>query len=507
MSEEVHSIHSLSAYDDDKLQKSLELNGVESQVEIEPPYTIFNQHEKYILILILSFVGFWSTVSSPIYFPALPTLTAYFHTTPAIMNLSIVAYLLFQGIAPTVASNLADNFGKRPVIIASIIIYVASCVAISQTNVYWLLAVLRCIQAAGIAPVIAISSGVAGDVCTAADRGGFVGVVAGFQLVGNGLGGLLGAVLISSFNSWRAIFIFLAIGAGVTFIFCLFCLPETARNIVGNGSVIPKNFFNKSAMIYLPHFRRKLNNETSTISEQTAFDFWSPFRIFFKPDVFFTLFPVGMQFAAWTMVLASISTELESSAYNYSVLKVGLIYLPQGIACLLGSMVIGKVLNVYYTYRRNKYEEKYKDTIERPPFNIVKTRLDICIFPAAMMIIGLLIFGWCLQYRKNISSIIISTILIAFSSSAFISACTTMLVDLYPGKGSASTSCLNLMRCWLAALGSGVLDKMISSMGLGGCYTLVAGLCLLADLSLFYVVHSIGNRIKHSVPVSPVASD
>ncbi|KAK6460076.1 major facilitator superfamily domain-containing protein [Scheffersomyces coipomensis] len=505
----VDSEASIHNYDDDiKVQKDLELNGVESQRELEPPYTIFNQHEKYLLILILSMVGFWSTVSSPIYFPALPTLSRYFNTTPAIMNLSVVAYLLFQGIAPTLSSNLADSFGKRPLIIASILIYVASCIALSQTNVYWLLAVLRCIQAAGIAPVIAISSGVAGDVCTAVDRGGFVGVVAGFQLVGNGLGGLIGAVLISQFNTWRAIFIFLAIGAGVTLLFSLVCLPETARNLVGNGSVIPKNIINKSGMIYLPHFRKKLNNEVSTLADKNPFDFWSPFRIFFKMEVFFTLLPVGMQFAAWTMALTSISTVLEQKdGYNYSVMKVGLIYLPQGIACFFGSVVTGRALNAYYRYRRKGYEEKYQNEFERPPFNIVRTRLDICIPPAIMMIVGLVIFGWCLQYQQHIASIIISTCLISFASSAFISAATTMLVDLYPGKGSASTSCLNLMRCWLAALGSGVLDKMISGLGLGGCYTLVAGLCLIADLSLFYVLHGISKKLKKSVPNSPVATD
>ena len=158
------------------------------------------------------------------------------------MNISVVAYLIFQGIAPTISSNLADTFGRRPVILASIIVFCASCVAISQTNVYWLLAVLRCIQAAGIAAVISISSGVAGDVCTRANRGSMVGAVAGLQLVGNGIGGLVGAALISSFNSWRSIFIFLTIGGGVTFILAIFILPETSRKLVGNGSVVPKTF-------------------------------------------------------------------------------------------------------------------------------------------------------------------------------------------------------------------------------------------------------------------------
>ena len=194
-----------------ELPKELEAIQTESQHEAPPPYSIFDSKDRLILILILSSVGFWSTISSPIYFPALPTLTEYFHTTSSVMNISVVAYLVFQGIAPTVSSNLADTFGRRPVILASLIIFCASCIALSQTNVYWLLALLRCIQAAGIAPVISISSGVAGDVCTRATRGGMVGAVSGLQLVGNGIGGLVGAALITGFNTWRSIFIFLTI--------------------------------------------------------------------------------------------------------------------------------------------------------------------------------------------------------------------------------------------------------------------------------------------------------
>ena len=468
------------------------------ELKLAYPYTIFHKFEKFQLIIILSLVGFWSTVSSPIYFPALPTLTEYFNTTEDIINISVVCYLLLQGITPTISSNLADTFGRRPVILASILVFIAACIALSQTNVYWLLAVLRCIQAAGIAPVIAISSGVSGDVCTPENRGGMVGTVSGLQLLGNGLGGLLGAALISGFHTWRSIFVFLAIGGGVTFVLAFFILAETSRRIVGNGTVMPKNPIHKSMTIYLPSFQKKMTNDYVTIAHKKPFDIFGPFRIFIQKEIFLTLLPSGLHFAAWTMVLTSLSTELESSKYNYSVMHVGLIYLPQGIACLVGSMSVGRFMNWYYSRRKAAYDKQVEELPldQRPPFNQVATRLTLCVAPALLMIIGLVIFGWCIEYNRHIISIIVSTILIAFSSSVFISICTTLLVDLHPGQGSASTSCLNLMRCWLAALGVGVLDRMIDAMNLGGTYTLVAGFCLLFDLCLIYVLHSASKRIK-----------
>lgn len=84
---------------------------IEKENDEETPYSIFTSYDRLVLIVILSLIGFWSTISSPIYFPALPTLTSYFHTSSSIMNISVVAYLIFQGIAPTISSNLADTFG------------------------------------------------------------------------------------------------------------------------------------------------------------------------------------------------------------------------------------------------------------------------------------------------------------------------------------------------------------------------------------------------------------
>lgn len=479
-------------FDIDKVINSKKLKTIESHTEREPPYTIFYSHDKLLLIIVLSLVGFWSAISSPIYFPALPTVTNYFHITPSVLNISVVCYLIFQGIAPTISSNLADTFGRRPVILASIIIFCAACIAISQTNVYWLLALLRCVQAAGIAPVFSISSGVAGDICTPANRGGMVGAVSGLQLVGNGIGGLVGAALIAGFDSWRAIFIFLCIGGAVTFVFAFFVLAETSRRIVGNGSIVPKNIINRAPLIYLPHFKKRMNNAVSTLQPKGPFDILGPFKIFFEKDVFCVNLPLGMHFAAWTMVLTSLSTELESEKYNYSVMHVGLIYLPQGLACFVGSILIGRALNWYYKYRKNQYDRQMDDVPldERPPFNLAATRLTLTIIPLIFMIIGLIVFGWCIQFKQHIISIIISTILISFSASVMMAICTTMLVDFHPTQGGASASCVNLMRCWLSALGAGVLDKMIAKMNLGGTYTLIAGICILTDFCLLYVLYN-----------------
>ena len=89
--------------------------------------------------------------------------------------------------------TLSDYYGRRPVTAACLLILSLSCVglALVPTFAYWLLMVLRCLQAAGSASTIAIGNiylfaslflfsmfvgaGVIGDISSRAERGGFFG--------------------------------------------------------------------------------------------------------------------------------------------------------------------------------------------------------------------------------------------------------------------------------------------------------------------------------------------
>lgn len=455
----------------------------------QQPYTIFDGWRGYILMLLLSFAGIWSSISNSIYFPALPTLSTDFGVSSEAMNLTVVAYLVLQGLAPVFASNLADTYGRRPMVLLGFLVYIGANIGLAVTNTYWLLIFLRCVQAAGIAQIIAINSGIAGDVCVPANRGAFVGVVSGMLLVGQAFGSLIGSGLIASFG-WRSVFVFLAIGSGVTFIFLFIFLTETCRGIVGNGSIKPKNYLNVAPALYLPGYKHLITSDKTTLAARVTLDFLAPWKIMLNHTVIAVLLPVSLQYAAWNMCLTTLSISLEEEPYNYSVLHVGLMYLPQGICCLAASVVVGRVLNFYYRWSRDKYEQKYRDCDKdnRPPFNKVRVRLDMAILPIICTLFGLLLFGWMLHKKGSVVGVVIGVCFASFGSAAFISIATTMLVDLFPTRGLASTSCINLTRCLLAAAFIAALDSMEDSMGIGWVYTLMAALCLVSNALLVFVV-------------------
>ncbi|EER35629.1 predicted protein [Candida tropicalis MYA-3404] len=472
---------------------------VETDTPTDSPFTILTPTEKIWLVILISCSGIWSTLSTSIYFPALPELSHDFKISPGMTNISVVTYLIFQGLSPTIIATFADSYGRRPCLIYCLVGYCAVNIAISRVNVFWLLIVLRCIQAATISPIIAVSAGIVSDFTTKSNRGRFIGIIQGIQLIGQGFGALVGSGVISRFG-WRGVFIFLAIGSGSVMICITLIFPETNRKIVGNLSVIPKHIWNKAPVIYLPCYKKRLTNDLDTISPPQSINLLDPFRILIQPVIFFTLLAGGFQFATWTMCLTTLSTSLEKY-YGYSIIQVGLCYLAPGIGTLVGSIVTGRFIDFIYSRKIASYNKKTANLLEeeKPEFDLFSARFETTIYTTLMTIIFCIVFAWCLDKKVHVAPILISCFFVSFAVVSFLSCMNTLLVDMFPSKGSSASSCLNLVRCLLSALFVGTLDPMQEAMTIGGCFTFMAGLCFLSYLLLVYVSHtSRDNKTKDS---------
>jgi MFS family permease len=111
---------------------------------------------KRYLVWLVSAAAIFSPLSSNIYFPALVTLAQYFRTTKDIIALTITIYMIFQGIAPSLWGPLADCYGRRPILILTLLVYVAANLVLSQAKHIAVLMVFRGIQAAGSSATIAL---------------------------------------------------------------------------------------------------------------------------------------------------------------------------------------------------------------------------------------------------------------------------------------------------------------------------------------------------------------
>ena len=82
--------------------------------------------------------------------------------------------MLFQGLAPSFWGPLADSYGRRPIFLSTLLVYMLANIGLALTPNFASLMVFRGIQAIGSSSTIAIGAGVIGDIAAVGERGGML---------------------------------------------------------------------------------------------------------------------------------------------------------------------------------------------------------------------------------------------------------------------------------------------------------------------------------------------
>lgn len=130
----------------------------------------------------------FSGLCSFTYYPAITAPSDSLHVSVAAINITVAAYPIIAGKAPSVAVDLSDQTGRRPVILLTITLYFAANLGLVLQNSYAGLVGLQCLQSAGSSSTIAIAHRVISDITTPAERGSDVGVLFGFTNAAPSLG-------------------------------------------------------------------------------------------------------------------------------------------------------------------------------------------------------------------------------------------------------------------------------------------------------------------------------
>lgn len=91
---------------------------------------------------------------------------------------------------------MADVLGRRPLYLITLAIYICANIGLAFTEVYWLLMVLRCVQATGSASMIALSQGTVADIASPSERGGMVAIANSGAMLAPAIGPVIGSLLV-----------------------------------------------------------------------------------------------------------------------------------------------------------------------------------------------------------------------------------------------------------------------------------------------------------------------
>lgn len=440
---------------------------------------------------------FISPMSANIYFPALNPLKADLHVSSSTINLTLTSFMIFQGLAPPFVGDLADMAGRRPAYIISFIIYIIANIGLALQTSFVALFLLRCLQSTGSSSAIALGNGVVSDISTSSERGKYMGIVGAGITMGPAFGPVIGGLL-AQFLGWRSIFWFLAIFTGCFLVPFILSVPETARKVVGNGSITPQAW-NITALEWYRLWRQgrsgnSLEKSTTLESSRAAqaelarerrLRWPNPLKtihIVMEKDMAVILFYNALLYTAFYDVTASLPSIFQQ-IYGFNDLQIGLCYLPFGLGCGIASFTNGRMLDRNYVKiaRQIGFTIDHKRGDDLRYFPIEKARLQL-IWP--LLVSGLtcyIAYGWALEKNAPLPATLVLLFLIGLLVNGSFNILSTLVVDLYPQSPSTATAANNLCRCIMGAGGTAILDIMISGMGRGWCFTFIALVCAAAS--------------------------
>jgi EmrB/QacA subfamily drug resistance transporter len=155
---------------------------------------------------------------------------------------AVTVYLLTSTISGPIYGKLSDLYGRRPIIIFAVSLFLISSVLCGLSQQMWQFILFRGLQGLGGGAVFPVALAVIADLYTPAERGkylGLFGAVFGLSsLLGPGLGGL-----ITDNFGWHWIF-FINVPVGLVSLFILWRLrpaikrPDAARDIDYLGAAV-----------------------------------------------------------------------------------------------------------------------------------------------------------------------------------------------------------------------------------------------------------------------------
>ena len=162
------------------------------------------------LIIFLAALSAFPALSTDLYLPALPGMTAYFHVPEYQTNLTLILFFVVYAVSMLVWGPMSDRYGRRPVLFVGLTCYiVAGVLCAFSANIYQLM-VFRVLQALGTGAASAISTAIVKDVYHGRRREVTLAIIQSMTVLSPAIAPVIGA-LILKFTSWRGAFVAQAI--------------------------------------------------------------------------------------------------------------------------------------------------------------------------------------------------------------------------------------------------------------------------------------------------------
>lgn len=146
-------------------------------------------------------------LSTDVYLASLPHLATDFGVSPAAVQQTLSLFVIGFGLAQLVSGPLSDRFGRRPVLLYGLAVYILASLACALAPTLSLLVAARFVQAVGCCTAIVVARALIRDAYSPAEGARMIARASSLMSLAPLLGPVLGGYLQVAFG-WRAAFFF-----------------------------------------------------------------------------------------------------------------------------------------------------------------------------------------------------------------------------------------------------------------------------------------------------------
>lgn len=157
------------------------------------------------LVLLIVLLSIFGPLSTDMYLPGLPEMVEYFGTSESVMGMTLYMFMLALAVGVLLLGPVSDKYGRRNVLIASMVLYTAASIACSLSTNIWVLIMLRVVQAVGGAGAMCISVALIKDCFEGREMSRILSLTSALAVIGPIIAPVLGNVLIRTID-WQSTF-------------------------------------------------------------------------------------------------------------------------------------------------------------------------------------------------------------------------------------------------------------------------------------------------------------
>ncbi|KAJ5924450.1 hypothetical protein N7466_008637 [Penicillium verhagenii] len=371
------------------------------------------------------------------------SLAEYFHIGDSQLSSLVTYSVLSMGLANLVWMPLALCFGKRPVVIFSMAMFLCGIIWSAVAKDYNSLLGSRVFASFGYGAIESLGPSILADMFFERNYSSAMAVYAASLSGGSQIGPVIAGYLIEA-KGWRWFFILCAILAGFNFVTAIFFLPETTYESVEEPEQmediekdshshveavrVQSQVGDRVELDYGAHFKGlftfSLTNEAREkgVLKHLLYQFLLPFPLLLVPGVLIASAMYGVVLGGIVAISTLAPELLGAPPYLFSSSELGLFTLSSFVGILVAWPIAGPLTDLLSRWMR-----KRNNNVHQP-----EHRLPALILPFLVCPVGLIVFGYTIYHGQHYVRPAVGSAICAAGLTLVPSVMLSYVVDAYP---------------------------------------------------------------------------